>query len=234
MSLLPYFSVISSLPVGGGPGIAFFNLGTSAAPDFNQGSGSSHVTASRTPPAGLNLLGIASRHASGPIVPTVTGNSMTWVQIATVTVNSIWRLTLFAANGSGATAGATTISWAAQGSQVSAMGTFSYATGVDLTGGVAAAFVQAPTNFDAGTPFSLTVNLAAAGSASNRPFAVFFRARHEDAVPRTNWTELDDMTTANFRGLQSQYRADAMDSAASVSWSVGSACAGIAVEIKAA
>jgi hypothetical protein len=217
------------------PNIAFLNMGASAAPDFNAGNVTTHVTASHTPPTkGIILLGVTSRHAAGPIVPTVTGNGITWTQIATIAgINSIFRMTLFAADANGSTAGATTISWAAQGQQVNVMGTFSYATGVSLGAGVAGAIVQSPTNFSSVNVNGLSVNLAAAGHANNRPWAFIFRNQNEAVTHRTAWDVLDTLTSASFRGLHSVYRDDAFDTAASGSWLTGSACGIIAVELKA-
>jgi hypothetical protein len=225
-------------PGGGGAGIAFANLGAtegaSVNPDFQSGSAAtSYANASWTPPtSGLILYAVDSRFGTGPNQPTVTGNGLTWVNVGTVTVSTIHRLTLFGANATGSSAGATTTDFAGQ-SQVWCMGVFAHVTGVDLSGGVAAAFVQVATNSTAsGT--SLTVPLAAAGNANNRPFAVFFRNFNETVTARPNWTELDSQNGGGAgRWMESQYR-DVFETSASVSMFTGSAILGIAVELKAA
>lgn len=226
-------------------GIAFANMGASAAPDvFSSVDASSFSSAAHTPPTGVIICFVNTRTAnsdatSPPNIPTVTGNGLTWTQIATVTYNSSsaihrGRLTLFAADNTGGTAtnGATSFDFAGQ-TQTGYGVSFFYATGVDVSGGLAAAFVQAPTNTGS-TLTTLSVNLAAAGHADNRPIAGFAHSANETATERTNWTEVDDDGTSSpTTSLETQYRSDTFETTASASWSSNVACAGIAAELKA-
>ena len=215
--------------------ISFTNLGQSSAPDFTSTTNAtSYASASWTPPSsGLLLVAVYNRVSSGTAaVPSVSGNGVTWTQVATVlSSNSRHRLSLFAAGATGSSAGATTFSFGTQ-SQTACSAAFCYASGVDLSGGVAAAFVQAPTA-SGGNATSVSVALAAAAAAENRPFAAFAHSTSEDTTPRTGWTELDDLLTG-FKSLETQARVDAFETTASASWATASQALGIAVELKAA
>ena len=217
--------------------LAFANLGASANPDINSSTdATSYANTAWTPPNSLIVLVVYSREVSAlNTVDSVTGNGITWTQIATVTWGSgnIHRLTLFGANGSGATNEATTIQYGAD-TQIGCIASFFEVTGADLSGGVAAAFVQAPTNSGAAA-LSGSVTLAAAGNSNNRPIAAFMHAANEVTTFATNWTELDDLAgAAPVRGVDTQYRSDAYDTAAAASWATSAVWGGIAAEIKAA
>lgn len=218
--------------------IVFTNLGTSAAPDINTGTNAtSYASASWAPPAsGLILLFVQSRRAAAVDTPTVSGNSLTWTQIGT-TITSATGLSgsgfsLFAANASGSTTGATTIDFGAN-TQLHCSASFFHADGVDLTGGVAAAFVQVVTN-NVASVTTATIDLAAAAHADNRPIAGFMHLFNEATTPRTNWTEADDLAgSGGERGVETQYRSDAFETTASATWTTSSGWAGYAAELKA-
>jgi hypothetical protein len=140
---------------------------------------------------------------------------------------------LFAAPAAGATTGATTIDYGSD-TQLACRASFSQVTGLDLTGGIVAAFVQTPTVPSGSAALSGTVSLSAAAHADNRPYAVFSHVENEAMTPRTDWTELDDLSgTAPVSSIETQYRGDAFETTASASWATSSVWAGIAVEIKA-
>ena len=72
----------------------------------------SYTTASMTPLANRLVLAFvlsAKTAAPSPLVPTLTGNSLTWVQVATVTfatvATGLYRLTLFRGMGASPTQG---------------------------------------------------------------------------------------------------------------------------------
>jgi hypothetical protein len=198
-------------------------------PDTTAASASTLVTASWTPPtSGLIILLVGSQLNPTPNVPTVSGNSLTWVQIATIATTNLQRLTLFGANATGSTTGTTTVSFGGQTQNYLRAG-FMAATGVDLVGGVAAAFVQAPTVAAIGT--SGAVTLAAAANSANRPISAWL-ANAVSYTPGTNWTEADDMGDTNL-SMETQYRSDAFDTSATVTWGGASRnYVGIAAELK--
>jgi len=215
--------------------IAFANLGASLDPDINLTTNlTSYASASWTPPTADLLIVFcqnSAASAAAAVTPTVSGNSITYVEIATV-INDINRISLFAANLSGATAGATTFAFAGN-TQTTFRASFFQATGVNLTGGVAAAFVQKPTNSGAAAT-SGSVTLAAAGHADNRPISGFYHLANEQSTPRTSWTELDDLRLGTPAAtLETQYRSDAFETTASATWATSVIWAGIAAELKA-
>ncbi len=215
--------------------IAFANLGASVAPDINSTSNTtSYANASWTPPTnGLIVLFVVGFRAAAADTPTVSGNGITWTQIGSSLSfgTSFHRLSLFAANAVGSTAGATTISFGAN-AQTHCAGSFFHVTGVDLAGGVAAAFVQTPTGTGTGT--TGTVNFAAAANVNNRAVVAFVHQANEATTPRTNWVEIDDLAgSADVRGLETQWRNDAFETTATATWTTSSAWGGIGAELKA-
>jgi hypothetical protein len=218
-------------PVGS---IAFDNLGASANPDIDDTvDRTSYTNISWTPPTiGLIMVYVVSNTAAGtPTTPTMSGNSLTWTQIATVGNGTIHkRITLFGANASGSTTGITTVDFGAE-TQDRCEAAFMSVTGVDLTGGVAAAFVQAPPGDATGTSGSIT--LAPAGDSLNRPISGWhLNAGGISIIPRANWTEVDQLTVGN--RTETQCRPDAFETTASATWDGASrAWLGIAAELKA-
>lgn len=213
--------------------ISFTNLGNSANPDLaSSGSGTSFSNSSWTPPtSGLILAFIGSKRSGAlPSEPTsLTGNGITWTKIgssANSTANI--RVTLYGANASGSSTGATTVSFGAE-TQFRGFMSFFLAEGIDLSGGVAAAFVQAPTN-TADASGSISITLSAAGASGNLPVAGFILDASDAITP--TWTEVDEMT--NSRNLETQWKSDSFSTTASASIAVGTNYwAGIAAELKA-
>lgn len=89
-----------------------------------------------------------------------------------------------------------------------------------------------------GSANGVTVNLPAATNANNRVFAAFGcdNSTAGQAAPRASWTELSDRGISTPTGvLETQWRSDAHEATASVTWTGGPyTSAGIAVEIAAA
>jgi len=216
--------------------IAFANLGASANPDINDGvDATSFSNTSWTPPTtGIIIVFVTAKRAGATDTPTMSGNSLTWTQIGSTLDmgGNNHRMTLFAADATGATTGVTTIDFAGN-TQIYCTASFFQVTGVDISGGVAAAFIQQPTNGEASNTTG-TITLAAAANSNNRPIAAFFHIVNEAKTPRANWTELDDLTgTAPTRNLETQYRDDAFETTASATWATADRWAGMAAELKA-
>ena len=215
--------------------ITLANLGVSAAPDLNDNvDRTSYATASWTPPtSGLILVGIWSRNAAGPNTPTVSGNGITWTEVLSQLHATVLRYTLFAALAAGSSAGATTFDFAGQ-TQLLGIATFFHADGVDLSGGVAGAIVQSVAATHISTNSAPTVTLAAAGHADNRPILIAGVDSNTTPTPRANWTEVDVLagTTPNHT-IESQFRTDAFETTAGVTWAVSGNGILIAAELKA-
>jgi hypothetical protein len=214
--------------------IMFSNLGATSNPDLASGiDATSYVNSSWTPPtSGLIIATVYSRRFGGgdPITPTMSGNGVAWVQIATVMVAGTHRLTLFGANASGSTTGATTVDFGAETQDFMHVN-FMGATGVNLSGGAAAAFVQAPTGGTSGTSASISLSIGA--DPLNRLFAAFSLSTTPGMTARSGWTPADDQAAFTAES-QTQHRSGAFDTAASATWDGTSrAWVGIAVELKA-
>ena len=140
------------------------------------GSGlNSYATASGSPTTGrLQLLFVGHQQSATTVVtPTVTGAGLTWVQIATsVASDNLRRGTLFRALGT-ASAGVLTIDMGGV-TQIRAGWSWSEFTGADTSGADGAgAIVQSATarrDFADGAQTSITVTLAAFGSANNATY----------------------------------------------------------------
>jgi hypothetical protein len=219
------------------------NLGNSAAPDFeNNADAASYANASWTPPSADNciiLLWVYNTKATDlGVAGTVSGNSLTWVNQASVGTDpgaQTHRLTCYAAISTGtATAGQTTVSFAGV-TQSSIIMQFQQVTGVDLTGGIAGVIIQQPTN-SSNSATSLAVNLSAAGSPNNRFAAAIGHGQPEGASAEAGWDELDDMNgTSPGHALMSMWDSDSVaDTSPSASWTTAGAAVGIAIEIVAA
>ena len=205
--------------------------GVAAAAD-----GASYTTPSWTPPtSGIVAVCVANRIANPGNKPTLTGNGMTWTEVATLSDDpgAAHRLTWFLAAciASPATE-AVTIDFAAQ-TQLSCNASFFSVTGVDISGGLAAAVVQAP--FTSGTNTTGTITFAAAGHADNRAVCAWFHQANEGTNEDTTngWTEIDDQAgTGPTRGFQTQWLATGVANNTST-WTTSSAYIGLGLELKA-
>lgn len=197
----------------------------------------SYNTASITPTANRAILiWVANVRTAGTSnIPTLTGNGLTWVQVATVLAGTTDRLTLLRTMGASPSAGAVTIDFAGQ-TQAYCMWSISEWDGVN-TGGTngSAAIVQAATNAQSSVT-ALTVTLGAFTAPANATAGgVYVSSIAENIVPGTGFTELGEIQDASeLAVLESEWRAD-NDPTVDWSWTTGSNNAlGIAVEIAAA
>jgi hypothetical protein len=190
----------------------------------------SYATASITPVARrLVLAWVGNQVATGtPNVPTLSGNGLNWVQVATVVVGQT-RLSLFRAMGLGPTPGAVSIDFAGQ-TQITASWSISQFAGV-TEGGTdgSAAVVQAVTNSGTGT--TLAVTLAAFASTGNATVGGFRHALAEAATAGTGFAILGQSTGATpVVSLASEFRAT-NDTGVDATWSTSAANLGIAAEL---
>lgn len=222
--------------------ISFTNLGSSSGtsettPDIRTSAdddaspGEPYSNTSWTPPtSGLIIAFAFNSSPSCGSVPTMSGNSLTWLMIDSDCVDpgQSNRITLFAADATGATTGSNSITFADE-SPINLTVSFFHAEGVDLSGGVAAAFVQTQTNNGSGT--SGSVSLSAAANSGNRPIAAFYHKASEATTPDADWTEADDMNiTGPTNGAETQWKSDGFESA-SASWSTSEQWIGMAAEL---
>lgn len=133
---------------------------------------SSYNTASITPSSNNLVFAFVKNDGGSQETASLSGNSLTWVQVATVTIGATARVSLFRALGASPTGGAVTISFGAN--QTSCDWVIDQFANVDTTGtNGSGAVVQSATNSDTSTTTSLTVTLAAFGSINNATYGGF-------------------------------------------------------------
>lgn len=157
-----------------GPAIAAVTAAALTADAANGVNANSFSTASITPAANnLVLAWVTNTKATTPDTPTLSGNGLTWVQVATVTWGTIGtptaRTTLFRAMGAAPSAGAVTIGFAGV-TQTGAAWSIVQFGGVDVSGtNGSGAVVQSVTGRtdNASAAAGLSITLAALGNANN-------------------------------------------------------------------
>jgi len=201
-----------------------------------QNNNTDYVTASILPTSNnLILAWVNSGRADSmdPAVPTVTGCSLTWVEVATIVYDTAGtthrRLTLFRALGAAPTEGKVRMVWPA--TQDRASWSIIEFSGIDISGSDGSgAIVQSVTGSSKTSPISIT--LAAFGDAANRPALGIARGAPETFVQEVLWILLGRRTGRP--GIMSAWR-DAVDLSASASFVESSRNVGaIAVEVKSA
>ena len=216
----------------------FTNLtgsGASANTTFN--------TASVSPTA--NRLILVSIHAyistgsAQPATPTVTGNGMsggyTLIRAQDVDSSGTDRATLFVFRGMSASpsAGAVTIDFGAVTMTRCQWSIEESDANVDTSGtNGSGAIVQSVGGISGSGATSLSINYAPPITTGNSGYSAWGHQVQEGKTPRTDWTELADVTTVTLAAVETQYRA-ASDSAGSATWATGSRAGGVILEIAA-
>lgn len=200
----------------------------------------SYATASITPTANrLVLAAVFTAKATATVAtPTLSGNSLTWVNIANI-ANSISavgtrRLTLFRAMGAAPTAGVLTADMGGVNQAGCGIHVTEFAD-VNTSGTNGAGAVLQPTTNETNSGTSLTVTLAAFASASNGTFGAFLTGGTDSAATEgSGFAELSDngyLTPT--QGLMTEWRND-NDTTVNASWGSAGVMLGGALEIVAA
>lgn len=156
----------------------------------------------------------------------VGGGGQTYDKVASVVHETRRRVAVYRARQASWTAGAITATFAVNVTAIMHVLEF---TGVNTSGtNGSGAIVQSVTN--TGSATSLTVSLAAFGSADNVSFGFMAHSANEAHTPGTGYTELTDVAGGNSSATEWKIGDDDPD----MSWATSSACAGIGIEIKAA
>jgi hypothetical protein len=191
------------------------------------GAGTTHTTASTTPAANtLQLLTVANGILSGTAsTPTVSGNGLTWVQVATLLIGTTRRLTLFRAMGASPSAGALTISYAGQ-SQLSAVWSLSQLANVDTSGTNGSGAVVA-SNTGTGTGTASSVDAGTLTDGYQQLFGANLHLATEGAS--SVLSELSDYTSGDAYGLLTAWGGDATTDTATASWATSVGYAAVAL-----
>jgi len=134
----------------------------------NTNASTSFATASIAPGSGHLVLVFVVSLRGGPVVPTASGNGLTWAQIASVVATGAGnsRITCFRAMGAAPSAGPLTFDFAGQQQQACAWSVFEY-DGVDGTGSNGSGAVpQQQTASGTGTTLAVTLGSLADPAAS--------------------------------------------------------------------
>ena len=153
----------------------------------------------------LVLAFVASRRAS-PAAPTLTGNGLTWVQVASVTdASTAIRLTVFRAMGASPSSGAVAIDFSAT-SQTSCAWVIVQLTSADTSGtNGSGALVQSVTDTEDAVT-SITATLAALEHVANVNVTAAAITANASITPDSDFTELADVaTTSNPFTLEVQW-----------------------------
>ena len=214
----------------------FANLGGGTPPDLNATVNIQNYSGSSwTPPSqGLLLSFVASSVSAGsPSIPAVGGNGLQWYRIQTMLygTSSANRVTLFAANCTGSSAGVSTFSFAETQNccRVSVM--LVSGSTVDFSQGVTGTVVQVVTaTVNGGT--TGTVTLAAASHADNRPIFYATHMANEVTEPKSGWVEFDDFAgAAPTQGVETQVNRTTFDTVPNATWVTSALWAVMAAEI---
>lgn len=191
----------------------------------------SQATASVSPSANALVLLCLEISRDAVTGLAVTGNGLTWVQVATpYTESGYVTAAIFRAMGASPSTGAVSASWNEGSFDVNYE--LLQVTGVDTSGtNGSGAVVQSVT----GGGFAITsLTLSYTIATGNGGVAVFGqRGATFGSTPRSGWTELSDAGISSGGALETQWRADP-DTAAGASFAGAANIAAIAVEVKAA
>ena len=208
--------------------------------DSSATDATSYTTASITPTANryIEVDVLNTKAASPPTTPTLSGNGLTYVEVASVTFDTIAsplkRRTRFRSMGAAPTAGAITIDFGGV-TQTGCIWSVKEFDSVDTTGTFGSgAHVQSATN-SANTGTSLTVTLAAFGSTDNATTGGFGINDDVAINPGTGFTEIHDnvIATVPVCGQETEWRNDNDTSVdASASDAANKRWGGIASELK--
>lgn len=217
--------------------ISFTNLTKGEDSD----GGTSATTASISPTSNNLLLAtVVNRRSDSvdPTVPSLSGNSLTWVQVASIvfdtTSTSRRRITTFRALGASPSAGSVTITFGEATPQ--SLWSIEQVSGIDTSGtNGSGAIVQSATNKDESASTSvLTVTLGAFSSVDNATFGAFgnYGITAGSGTPGTGFTEITDLNqSANGIHLSTEYKTT-NDTSVDYDFTENSQMGGIAVEIK--
>lgn len=189
---------------------------------------SSYTTASISPTVGrVVLVAVNSIKGSNATVPTISGASTTWTQVATVVESTFTRCTLF--RGVAAGSGALTIDFSSVTHLRCAWDVIELSD-VD-TGGTngSNAIVQSATN-NGNTISSISVTLSSFSDSNNATLGCISLNDNVDVTSGSGFSEISD-DGVEFARLQSQFK-NSNDTGVDWSWTGSLQAASIAVELK--
>jgi hypothetical protein len=200
----------------------------------------SYTTASITPASNALILCTVENDVSGvPAVPTVSGCSLTWVQIETCYYDQSgtrFRVTMFRALGASPTSGTLTIDMggATQGGCGWIVDQFTNTdtTGTNGSGAIVQSAKSAEPDAAAGT--NVTATLGSGITSGNAAYTVAAWEANESGTAESGWTGIGASGhTGPSTASKSSWRNDNVDNSGTTSWATSALAGAIIVEIKA-
>lgn len=197
-----------------------------------------YTTASITPAANALILAAIETDigAGAPSIPTLTGNSLTWVQVIDCyfdQAGTTHRLTVFRAMGESPTTGAVTIDYAGV-TQAGCTWVINQFTGVDTSGtNGSGAIVQSAKTAEpaAAATTSITATLASGITSGNAGWAAACFEVVE--TPTVTWTSLGLGSHASPSvSVSTQWTTTAGSTSATATWVTAALAGAIVIEIK--
>lgn len=191
------------------------------------GSGTSGTTASIAPAANKLVIVIVQNNKGStptPTTPTISGNSITWSQVATVQMGADRRLTMFKGLAASPSAGAITIDFAGN-SQDDIFWIVDQVT--NAVKDISTVVVQSATVFDSDDASPATVTLAAFSNAANATYGAFSNNQVDTYSPGSGFSAI----LTNTR-MFSEYKST-NDTSVDCTFLLSTKVLGIAIEIKA-
>jgi hypothetical protein len=198
-----------------------------------------YTTASISPAANALIeVDVVTLTFGGSTPPTVTlsGNGLTYVEVATIVfaTGEATRLTRFRAMGASPSSGAITIT-PSGASSIGCIWSVKEFTGVDTSGtDGSGAYVQTTSNqTTGGDPSTLTLTLSALSDATNNAVSAAFGADNAELIsPDTGYSELSDTTVTDL-AMETQWKLPG-STTVTATHSMFISQGGIASELKAA
>lgn len=214
--------------------LAVTALASGADEDTSSSATSASISPSGNALVVCDVLNLNNDFSSPPNTPTVSGNGLTWVQVATVTYvdfggGPLVRLTRFRAMGASPSSGTVTITCSA------AQAIIAYSiyeiTGVDTSGTNGSGAVVQTTADTAAIATALTVSLAAFGSPNNMAIGAFgFGLDSGSFTAGSGFTTIHDIAASGPDIVFTEYKLN--DTTVDITRDYAQDLAGIASEIK--
>ena len=194
---------------------------------------SSYATASFTPDANqLVLVAVRNAKAAGLGDPpsSLTGNGLTYVQVAEIDRGGDFVLTVWRAMGAAPSAGALTISFPA--TQTSCMWSVVEFSAVDTSGSNGSGAVVQSLAASDDPVTSLLLTLASFASTDDVAYGAFGHSQNETTTVGSGFTALHNLSAAESNSLLTEWKAN--DNTVDASWVTSKDAYGIALEVKVA
>lgn len=195
----------------------------------------SYATASISPSSNKLILAVVFNFKSGTAeVPALSGNGLTWVNVANILsgAGTTRRLSVFRALGSSPSSGVITIDFSGN-TQLGVVWAVSEFDNVDTSGtDGSGAIVQSVTDDAVSQASPYSVTLASFGNVNNATFGAFGKANTQVSSPGSGFSEIFDEALSTPDGRLVTEWKNSNDTSVDITYVASVDLAGIAVEIK--